>query len=104
MKNKMKSLTVFLLVLALALGCFPGFALAEEPEREYETYFEHWNMDAPALNALMDYVEAVTDEASPDYIPEKDGYLLPQPREEAVVQGVFPGRDGAQINVADSFL
>ena len=72
MKNKMKSLTVFLLALALALSCLPGCGLAEEAEGEYETYFEHWNMDAPALNALIDYVEAVTDEASPDYIPEKD--------------------------------
>ncbi len=37
-----------------------------------ETQFEKWEPDAPSLNALIDYVEAVTDEASPDYIPPED--------------------------------
>ena len=37
-----------------------------------EAQFSQWNADAPALNALIEYVEAVTDEASPDYIPPTD--------------------------------
>lgn len=37
-----------------------------------ESGFEFWNEASPALDALRDYVEAVTDEGSPDYIPEKD--------------------------------
>ena len=41
-------------------------------EFEYEDVFAQWNPEAPALNALIDYVEAVTDEESPDYIPEVD--------------------------------
>ena len=72
MKNSGMKWLAFLLALTLTLGSFSGFALAEELEGEDETYFEHWNMDAPALNALIDYVEAVTNEASPDFIPEKD--------------------------------
>ena len=43
-----------------------------EAEEEYEEVFAEWNEDAPALNALIDYVEAVTDEESPDYIPPVD--------------------------------
>jgi hypothetical protein len=37
-----------------------------------ETPFTQWNPDAPALNALIEYVEAVTDPDSPDFIPEAD--------------------------------
>ena len=62
----MKKLISLILVLMLALT---GFAFAEETA---EDAFSLWNPDAPALNALIDYVEAVTDEASPDYIPEED--------------------------------
>ena len=49
-----------------------GPYMAEEAEFEYEDVFAQWNPEAPALNALIDYVEAVTDEESPDYIPEVD--------------------------------
>ncbi len=52
---------------------------AEEPaetelpaDEEYELVFSKWEDEAPALNALIDYVESVTDEASPDYIPPVD--------------------------------
>ena len=45
---------------------------AEDAGYEYEEVFADWNEGAPALNALIDYVEAVTDEASPDFIPEAD--------------------------------
>ena len=37
-----------------------------------EEIFADWNENAPALNTLIDYVEAVTDESSPDYIPISD--------------------------------
>ena len=37
-----------------------------------EAPFTQWNPDAPALNALIEYVEAVTDPDSPDFIPEAD--------------------------------
>ena len=42
---------------------------AQEDGMVEEEVFPSWNQDAPALLALIDYVEAVTDEASPDYIP-----------------------------------
>ncbi len=45
---------------------------AEEEGYEYEDIFAEWNEDAPALEALIDYVEAVTDESSEDFIPEGD--------------------------------
>ena len=66
-----------LLALILALTCLTGLSFAEEtPEGAadelYEDAFPEWNPDAPALNALIDYIEAVTDEASPDYIPPVD--------------------------------
>ncbi len=41
-------------------------------EYEYEDVFHYWNPDAPALNTLIDYVESVTDEESPDYIPPEE--------------------------------
>ena len=56
------------LILALAMLLMSA-ALAEAPE---ETFFTQWNADAASLNALIEYVEAVTDETSPDYIPEVD--------------------------------
>ena len=34
--------------------------------------FSQWNEDALALHTLIEYVEAVTDEASPDYIPPEN--------------------------------
>jgi len=43
----------------------------EEPAEE-EEYFEQWNADAPALKALIEYVEDVTNEESPNFIPEMD--------------------------------
>ncbi len=45
---------------------------ADDEEYEYEEVFSEWNEDAPALDALIEYVEAVTDEESPDYIPPVD--------------------------------
>ncbi len=37
-----------------------------------EALFLHWNPDSPSLQALIEYVEAVTDDTSPDYIPPED--------------------------------
>ena len=67
-----------LLAALLALTSLGGFALAEADQAEaedasiYEEAFPSWNPDAPALNALIEYVETVTDESSPDYIPPVD--------------------------------
>ena len=62
-------LTALLLAVLLALtsviGCAFAEATAEEP-------FSLWNPDAPSLKALVEYVEAVTDPDSPDYIPPAD--------------------------------
>ena len=44
----------------------------EPAEYEYEDVLADWNDGAEALDVLVDYVEDVTDEASPDYIPEVD--------------------------------
>ena len=92
MKRTGKTMRMALLVaacLALAL-CTAGSALAstavyvesevgddatvfaELPATDIEASFALWNADAPALNALIDYVEAVTDPDSPDYIPEAE--------------------------------
>ena len=65
----------FLLTLVLALTAIAGLSLAEgapEAEALYEEAFPNWNPEAPALNTLIDYVEAVTDPDSPDFIPEMD--------------------------------
>ena len=70
MKNKGTTLLALLVALLLAVSALSGFALAEEADGEAP--FELWNSDAPSLNALIEYVEAVTDEESPDYIPQED--------------------------------
>ena len=93
----MKKLMALLLVIVLAVGVFAGVSFernrevaaeaetvhaapapavssekAGEEEYVEEEIFAEWNENAPALNALVEYVEAVTDEASPDYIPPAD--------------------------------
>ena len=37
-----------------------------------EALFSQWNPDAPSKQALIEYVEDVTDESSPDFIPPED--------------------------------
>ena len=54
------------LVMAVVLFAVPSFA------EESEALFSDWNLDAPALKALIEYVEDVTDETSKDYIPPVD--------------------------------
>ena len=44
----------------------------EEVTEGYEEIFADWNQDAASLNTLIEYVEAVTDEESQDYIPVED--------------------------------
>ncbi len=60
------------LLCIMILAIFAGTAFAEEtPAAETdENVFALWNEEAPALKALTEYVEAVTDPDSPDYIPE----------------------------------
>ena len=70
----MKKLISAVLALALALTSVTCLALAEETASvdSDEAIFSQWNTNAPALKALIDYVEAVTDVDSPDYIPAED--------------------------------
>ena len=63
----MKKIVCFVLLIAMLLcGC------GARPKSSDPASFSHWNSDAPALNALIEYVSAVTDKASPDYIPPAD--------------------------------
>ena len=62
MKRFLAVLTALVMALMLTVP-----AMAEE-----ENPFADWNPDAPALKALIEYVESVTDESSPDYIPPVD--------------------------------
>ena len=70
MKKLWTVLAACLVMAALLTSAFAGLALAEEGD--VEEPFSEWNADAPALNALIEYVEAVTDPDSPDFIPEAD--------------------------------
>ena len=73
MKKTITKMTMLLAVLMMVI--ISGICvMAEEPaeEMESEEVFSQWNPEAPALNALIDYVEAVTDEESTDYIPQED--------------------------------
>ena len=57
---------VITLMMVVALLAVPAFA----EEADFE--FSEWNPDAPALKTLIEYVEDVTDETSPNYIPPVD--------------------------------
>ena len=63
----MKRLISFVLAIAMLLCGFAALA-----EGDVEATFAQWNPDAPALHALIEYVEAVTDPDSEDFIPEAD--------------------------------
>jgi len=66
----MRKLTAILMAMMLALTALAAVpALAEEQD---EQYFTFWNPEAPALKTLISYVDSVTDETSPDYIPPAD--------------------------------
>ena len=64
----MKRLLAVVMTLVMAAALLASPALAEESG----FVFSEWNPDAPALKALIEYVEDVTDEASPNYIPPVD--------------------------------
>ena len=64
----MKRLIAFLLTLVMTVTLFAVPGSAEESG----SAFSEWNPEAPALKALIEYVEDVTNEASPNYIPPAD--------------------------------
>ena len=61
----MKKRMAILAAILLALACAVGLASAETAGDPWSL----WSTDAPARNALTEYLASVTDEASPDYIP-----------------------------------
>ena len=70
--RKIKSCVIFLIVIALCF-CFTACGNKQESATpKTEANFSDWNLDAPALSALQNYVKSVTDEKSADYIPVQD--------------------------------
>ena len=67
-EKTMKRLIAFLLTLVMTVALFAVPGSAEESG----SAFSEWNPEAPALKALIEYVEDVTNEASPNYIPPAD--------------------------------
>ena len=65
----MKKLLAILTALSLLLTM--AFTAAAEDAGE-KALFAEWNSEAPALKTLIEYVEAVTDENNPDFIPVPD--------------------------------
>ena len=86
MKKKAALFAALLLAVLTAIvpgaGCSKPEATTDAPEttqlqtetaaEEEEDVFSQWEDGAPAMNALIDYVESVTKEGSPDYIPVED--------------------------------
>ena len=64
----MKRIAAVLMTLVMVIALFAAPAFAENDE----TVFAEWNPEAPALKALIEYVEDVTNEESPNYIPPVD--------------------------------
>ena len=62
----MKKIAAVMLTLAIVFLGLPA------PAESGEELFAEWNAEAPALKTLIAYVEDVTDEASPNYIPPAD--------------------------------
>ncbi len=78
MKKTVSLLTAVVLLFSLCCASAPA-GEGTEAERALppavripEECFTHWNTEAPALAALVEFVQAVTDEASPDHIPAED--------------------------------
>ena len=65
MMKKISALLLILLLLCLA-------ALPTLAENEPALLSEYWTEDSAAAESLNAYLLAVTDEASPDYIPVPD--------------------------------
>ena len=80
MKKTFKSLTVlafvaFTLQTQALISCASNASLSTSgtiAQKATADTFALWNDNAPAKQALIDYVTAVTDERSPDFIPVKD--------------------------------
>ena len=73
MKKWMSLLTVLVLgALLLAVPAMAEQDLAEKNAAEDKFEFADWNPEAESLKALIDYVEDVTDESSPNFIPAAD--------------------------------
>ena len=71
-----KNNVIIITLIVLCLVCF-GLWKQSVPEEETaasenEKTFEYWNEDAASLKSLIEYVEDVTDETSPNYIPPAD--------------------------------
>ena len=74
MKKRWKERTVCIMaVLAMLISSVcPAAETESDIAADTEEVFSLWNEDAPALSALTDYVEAVTEEGSESYIPVED--------------------------------
>ena len=74
MKKRWKERTVCIMaVLAMLISSVcPAAETESDTAADTEEVFSLWNEDAPALSALTDYVEAVTEEGSESYIPVED--------------------------------
>ncbi len=72
----MKKAIMMLMAITLGVAGMSMPLRAEETEEieemVEEEVFAEWNEDAPALQALIEYVETVTEEGSESYIPEED--------------------------------
>ena len=72
MKTKLLSWIALILSVVMMLPVSAGRAESLPAAEQSEEAFSLWNEGAPALSALLDYVEAVTAEGSPDFIPPAD--------------------------------
>ena len=72
MEQKMRRWIAILAALLMTVAVLAAGTAAAEGNGNA---FAEWNPEAPALKALIEYVEAVTDESSPDYIPRWTGSL-----------------------------
>ena len=72
MKTKLLTWVALMLSIAMVFSVATGLAETVPATEEYEDAFSQWNADAPALKALIDYVEDVTNPDSENFIPEAD--------------------------------
>ena len=71
-KKRLSRVLSLVMAVLMALSMMTAFAAAEDAPEAEENIFAEWNEDAPALKTLIEYVEDVTDENSPNFIPEAD--------------------------------
>ena len=66
-----KALTAILLCLLVIVGCLYGFGVGWKTTKPVngDNYLTLWTQDAASKQALIDYMEAVTDENGADFIP-----------------------------------